>query len=178
MPRETHPVPRWIDCGAGTGGTSATIGRYLRYRRLATQLCVAEPRGGAFAEGFRSGSRAAHATQGTLIEGIGRPSVEPGFLFEIVDRVCEVDDAASIAAAWQLESLLGRRYGGSSGTNFVACLQLAADMRERGETGSIVTLLCDCGDRYGETLFNQDWLGEHGIDLVHAREAIGLLLKS
>lgn len=176
MRREPHPEPTWIVCGAGTGGTSATIGRYLRYRRLATQLCVAEPRGGAFAEGWRSRDRSVHATQSTLIEGIGRPSVEPGFLFEIVDAVREIDDADSIAAAWQLESLLGRRYGGSSGTNFVACLELAADMRERGETGSIVTLLCDRGERYGETLFNEEWLRAHDIDLARARGAIGRLL--
>ena len=84
--------------------------------------------------------------------------------------------ADSISAAWQLETLLGRRYGGSSGTNFVACLQLAADMRERGETGSIVTLLCDRGERYGETLFNEEWLRAHGIDLARARGAIGRLL--
>jgi cysteine synthase A len=45
--------------------------------------------------------------------------------------VIEVPDAASIAAAWQLEDLLGRRYGGSSGTNLVACLQLAARLRAR-----------------------------------------------
>ena len=31
---ERFPIPRWIVVGAGTGGTSATIGRYVRYRRL------------------------------------------------------------------------------------------------------------------------------------------------
>ncbi|MEO8361404.1 MAG: pyridoxal-phosphate dependent enzyme [Vicinamibacteria bacterium] len=162
---ETHPEPRWIVCGAGTGGTSATIGRYLRYRRLPTQLCVAEPRGGAYAEGWRTRDRAAHATRPTLIEGIGRPGVEPGFLFEIVDHVCEVDDAASIAAAWLLESLLGHRYGGSSGTNLIACLELASARRECSETGSIVTLLCDRGARYAETVFDADWLAARGVVL-------------
>ena len=34
MRLERHPVPAWVVCGAGTGGTSATIGRYVRYRRL------------------------------------------------------------------------------------------------------------------------------------------------
>jgi cysteine synthase A len=163
--REPHPEPSWIVCGAGTGGTSATIGRYLRYRRLATRLCIAEPRGGAFAEGWRRRDRSARATQSTLIEGIGRPHVEPGFLFDIVDQVCEVDDADSIAAAWQLEVLLGQCYGGSSGTNFIACLQLASGMRQRGETGSIVTLLGDRGDRYRETLFDRNWLTARGISL-------------
>ena len=129
LAREPHPRPAWIVCGAGTGGTSATIGRYLRYRGLATQLCVAEPTGGAFAVGWKTRNRdliIAHATQPTLIEGVGRTRVEPSFLFNVVDKVIEVDDDTSIAAAWLLEELFGTRYGGSSGTNLAACLQLAA----------------------------------------------------
>lgn len=159
------PEPAWIVCGVGTGGTSATIGRYLRYRRLATRVCVAEPTGGAFAAGWRTRDPAAVASQPTLIEGIGRPRIEPSFVFDVVDRVEEVDDADSIAAAWQLESLLGRRYGGSSGTNLVACLRLAQAMRGAGESGSLVSLLCDRGDRYDETLFDRAWLARNGIDV-------------
>jgi len=165
MAREPDPEPAWIVCGAGTGGTSATIGRYLRYRRLDTRVCVAEPTGGAFAEGWRRGDREARATRPSLIEGIARPRVEPGFLFEVVDTVVEVDDGDSIAAAWWLEQALGRRYGGSSGTNLAACLHLAGEMRERGERGSIVSLLCDHGERYAETLFDPAWLAAQGIAL-------------
>src|SRR5690606_20837667 len=134
-----------------------TIGRYLRYRGLDTRLCVAEPRGGAFAEAWRRGCRDAPATQHTLIEGIGRPQVEPGFLFEIVDSVIEVGDASSVAGAWLLERLLGSRYGGSSGTNLVACLKLAADLHARGGRGAIVSLLCDRGERYADTLYDLRW---------------------
>ena len=161
---EPHPEPAWIVCGAGTGGTSATIGRYLRYRRLHSRLCVAEPAGSGFVHGWHTRDPHAVASQPTLIEGIGRPRVEPGFLFDVVDRVVEVPDSASIAAAWLLEELLGRRYGGSSGTNFVACLQLAASMRARGQRGSIVSLLCDRGERYAQTLFDPSWLAAHDID--------------
>jgi cysteine synthase A len=165
LAQEPHPEPAWVVCGAGTGGTSATIGRYLRYRGLGTRLCVAEPTGAAFARGWRSRDRSACASQPTLVEGIGRPRVEPCFLFEIVDEVVEVGDADSIAATWLLQDLLGRRYGGSSGTNLVACLRLAARMRERGERGSIVSLLCDRGERYHDTLFDPAWLARHGIDI-------------
>ena len=161
---EAEPEPAWIVCGAGTGGTSATIGRYLRYRRLHTRLCVAEPAGSGFVHGWRTRDPHAVASQPTLIEGIGRPRVEPGFLFDVVDHVVEIPDGASIAAAWLLEELLGRRYGGSSGTNFVACLQLAASMRARGERGSIVSLLCDRGERYAQTLFDPHWLADRHID--------------
>jgi cysteine synthase A len=178
MAREPHPEPAWIVCGAGTGGTSATIGRYLRYRQLDTRTCVAEPTGGAFAHGWRTRSPAAVATAPTLIEGIGRPRVEPGFLFDVVDAVQEVDDADAIAGAWLLDDLLGRRYGGSSGTNLVACLALAEGMRERGERGSIVSLLCDRGERYAETLFDPAWLQAHGIALVPALQALRARLGS
>ena len=80
---EPSSEPAWIVCGAGTGGTSATIGRYLRYRRLDTQLCVAEPAGSGFVHGWRTRDRNALASQPTLIEGIGRPRVESGFLFDV-----------------------------------------------------------------------------------------------
>ncbi len=166
LAHEPSAQPAWIVCGAGTGGTSATIGRYLRYRQLDTRLCVAEPAGSAFANGWRTRDRAAVASQRTLIEGIGRPRVESCFLFDVVDHVVEVPDAASIAAAWMLDEFFGHRYGGSSGTNLVACLRLAAAMRERGERGSIVGLLCDRGERYAETLFDPAWLLRHQIDLA------------
>lgn len=177
LAHEPNPEPTWIVCGAGTGGTSATIGRYLRYRGLRTRLCVAEPAGSAFVHGWRERSLDARATRPSLIEGIGRPRVEPGFLFDVVDEVIEVGDAASIAAAWLLEDLFGRRYGGSSGTNLVACLQLAARMRARGETGAIVSLLCDRGERYAETLFDPTWLAAHDIELAPWQHALRASLR-
>jgi cysteine synthase len=165
LTHEPDPEPAWIVCGAGTGGTSATIGRYLRYRRLHTRLAVAEPSGAAFATGWPARCRDARAACPTLIEGIGRPRVESGFLFEVVDRVIEVPDVASCAGAWWLEELFGRRYGGSSGTNLVGCLTLAEEMCRRGERGSIVSLLADRGDRYSDTVFDREWLAAHGLDI-------------
>ncbi|WP_133477565.1 PLP-dependent cysteine synthase family protein [Cognatilysobacter segetis] len=166
LAREHHPVPTWIVCGAGTGGTSATIGRYLRYRGLDTRLCVAEPTGRAFAIGWASRGSDARATRPTVIEGIGRPHAEPGFLYDVVDRVVEIDDARSIRAMRHLEELLGQRYGGSSGTNFAACLQLADEMRAAGTRGSVVSLLCDRGERYAQTLYSPACLRAHGLDIA------------
>ena len=176
--REPQPEPSWIVCGVGTGGTSATIGRYLRYRRLHTRLCAAEPTGSSYIHGWRQRDRLAVASQPTLIEGIGRPKVEPGFVFDVVDAVAEVDDAAAVAAALLLEEHLGTRYGGSSGTNFAACLQLAVQMRARGEQGSIVTLLCDLGKRYQETLFDAAWRQAHGLDIAPWENALRQTLQT
>jgi len=157
--------PAWIVCGAGTGGTSTTIGRYLRYSGSSGKLCIAEPAGAAFASGWANRDRAARARQPTCIEGIGRPRVEPCFAFELADEVLEVPDAASIAGAWMLERWIGRRFGGSSGTNLVAALRLATRMDERGETGAIVLLLCDRGERYVDTLFAPTWIAAKGMAL-------------
>src|SRR3546814_18648252 len=99
----------------------------------------------AFACAWRERNHDARATNSTCIEGIGRANAEPGFLFEVVDEVVEVTDAASIAGMRLLERHLGRRYGGSSGTNLVACLQLDEDMHRRGDPGSIATHMFDRG---------------------------------
>jgi cysteine synthase A len=164
--------PDWIVCGAGTGGTSATIGRYLRYAGSNARLCVAEPTGAAFAQGWRRGDRNARALAPTCIEGIGRARVEPCFAFELVDAVHEVEDAASIAGALLLEQWTGTRYGGSSGTNLVAALALAHALQARGERGSIVLLLCDRGERYADTLFNEAWRAGQGLDPARWQHAL------
>ncbi|QIL20299.1 PLP-dependent cysteine synthase family protein [Thermomonas sp. HDW16] len=169
---EAHPQPAWIVCGAGTGGTSATLGRYLRYRGLQTQLCVAEPADMVFADAWRRRDRDACSRADSVIEGIGRRCVEPSFQFDVVDEVIEVDDAASIAAMLLLEQRLGVRHGGSSGTNLVACLELATRMREAGTEGSIVTLLCDRGERYAGTLYDADWRAARGLDVAPWQQAL------
>lgn len=79
MALERHPVPRWIVVGAGTGGTSATIGRYLQYRCHDTELC-------------------------------------------------------------------------------------AGPDRSRRRSGSVVTLLCDGGERYADTYYSDSWLAAADLD--------------
>ncbi|ROR47306.1 cysteine synthase A [Diaphorobacter nitroreducens] len=157
MQRERHPVPRWIVVGAGTGGTSATIGRYVRYQRHATQVCVADPAGSVFSAYHRTGD-ATLTAPGSRIEGIGRPRVEPSFIRTLVNRMEEVADDDSVAAMRALSTLLGRRVGPSTGTNFVAMLRLAQEMRTQGQQGSILSLLCDAGERYLPTYHDDAWV--------------------
>lgn len=157
MARERHPVPRWVVVGAGTGGTSATIGRYIRYQRYATQVCVPDPQGSVFGAYHRTGDATLTAA-GSRIEGIGRPRVEASFIRTLVDRMLEVPDVESVAAMRELSALLGRKVGPSTGTNFVGMLTLAQEMRERGESGSILSLLCDAGERYLPTYHDTHWV--------------------
>ena len=157
MARERHPIPRWVVVGAGTGGTSATIGRYIRYQRFATQVCVPDPEGSIFGDYHRHGD-ATITGKGSRIEGIGRPRVEASFIRTLIDRMIEVPNAESVAAMRALSTLLGRKVGPSTGTNFVGMLTLALEMRQAGERGSILSLLCDAGERYLPTYHDSAWV--------------------
>jgi cysteine synthase A len=171
MAREPHPVPRWVVCGAGTGGTSATIGRFVRYNRHATGVCVADPDASIFHRHWHDRAVLTQEGSGSRIEGIGRQRVEPSFIPEVVDRMIAVPDAASIAAARVVSHRLGRRCGGSTGTNIWACALLASEMAARGESGSIVSILCDHGDRYASSYFDDGWLSANGLDIApHERK--------
>ncbi|MCV7259585.1 PLP-dependent cysteine synthase family protein [Mycobacterium shimoidei] len=164
MRDEKHPIPEWIVVGAGTGGTSATIGRYIRYRRHATRLCVVDPENSAFYPAYAENRYDTVIDASSRIEGIGRPRVEPSFLPDVVDRMVSVPDAASIAAARHASDVLGRRVGASTGTNLWGAFGLLAEMVAAGRAGSVVTLLADSGDRYADTYFCDDWVKAQGLD--------------
>ena len=172
MAQERHPVPTWIVVGAGTGGTSATIGRYIRSRCLDANLCVVDPEFSVFFDHFVGRDVAGIDCPPSRIEGIGRARVEPSFLPTVVDRMVKVSDAASIGTIHLLERVLHRRCGGSTGTNVWAMLRIASRMRERGETGSLVTLICDGGYRYRNSYYDHDWLAAEGIDPGPAIESL------
>ena len=178
MSQERYPVPKWVVMGAGTGGTSATIGRYIRYQRLATKLCVADPEFSVFADYYRTRNAAMTCPRASRIEGIGRPRVEPSFLPHVIERVVRVPDAASIAAIQWLDELIDRKCGASTGTNLWAVLELMAEMKQRDEQGSIVTMICDGGERYANTYYNADWLAANALQPEPYREQLSRFLAT
>ena len=168
MARESHPIPDWVVVGAGTGGTSATTGRYIRFRPdlvRRTKLCVVDPQGSAFFPAFQGVQPPANSRPSGIIEGIGRPQSEPSFLPSVIDRMLSVPDAASVAACLWLERRLGRRVGPSTGTNLIGTLLLASEMHKGRRKGSIVTLICDGGERYSDTIYDAGFRGAHGLDV-------------
>ena len=177
MAQEPHPVPEWIVCGPGTGGTSATLGRYVRYGRHHTRVLCADPENSVFYDYFASSldgcaDASMELSGGSRIEGIGRPRVEASFIPSCVDAMAKVPDALSLAAMRHVSAVLGRRVGGSTGTNFVGVLRAAQAMAEAGAGGSLVSILCDSGDRYAHSYYNPDWYADHGIDVADADRTI------
>ncbi|MFE6996938.1 PLP-dependent cysteine synthase family protein [Microbacterium sp. NPDC057659] len=176
LSQERHPIPSWIVVGAGTGGTSATFGRYVRYRRHETKVAVVDPEGSAFYAGWKGDADA--TGKPSRIEGIGRPRVEASFVPSVIDEMIQVPDAASVAAIRLLRERTLHWAGGSTGTNLIGAFQLISRMRDAGETGSVVTLICDGGVRYAQTYYNDEWVAAQGWDLAPHRERLERFLES
>jgi cysteine synthase A len=165
MSEEAHPIPRWIVVGAGTGGTSTTLGRFIRYNGHDTRLCVVDPEHSITFDSYRTRDVSLTMTRGSGVEGIGRPRVEPSFIPTVVDRMIKVPDAASYAAMFFLHKLLGRRAGPSTGTNLIGAIEIISEMARAGQEGSVVTLICDSGDRYQQTYYDDAWMAQKKVDL-------------
>lgn len=178
MAREEHPVPDWVVMSAGTGGTSATIGRFIRYHAELTgrtRLCVADPENSVFYDSYCSGDRNLAIDARSRIEGIGRPRVEASFQPAVIDRMIKVPDAAAIATIHWLEGVLGRKCGGSTGTNVFAALGLMTEMRDAGREGSVATLICDDGQRYLDSCYDSDWLEAQELDPAPYLDMLGAI---
>ena len=89
-----------------------------------------------------------------------------------------IPDVTSLAAMRVLSRQLGRKVGGSTGTNFFALCLLASRMRADGLKGSLVSLICDSGERYGHTYYNDDWIAAQGFDLGSNETALEAFLQS
>jgi cysteine synthase A len=77
----------------------------------------------------------------------------------------KVPDAASYATIHFLQQVLDRRCGGSTGTNVYAAFQIIAELSAAGESGSVVSMLCDGGERYLDSYYNDAWLKQKSFDL-------------
>ena len=193
MRLERHATPCWLVASAGTGGTLATLGRYVRYQAgeagvagvtgaaglagvgtqgQATQVCGVDAERSVFFDYYQSRDASLSLPHGSRIEGIGRPRVEASFLPDVLDAMVKVPDVWSLAAMHALSTVLGRPVGGSSGTNLMASLCVAQHMRSQGEQGSIVSILCDSGQRYQNTYFNEAWLQANELGCAVQKDAV------
>jgi cysteine synthase A len=71
-----------------------------------------------------------------------------------------------------VSQVTGRRVGGSTGTNVWGALQLVGEMVADGIRGSVVTLICDGGERYAQTYYSRSWLDSCGLDVDAAESAV------
>ncbi|MFB4272238.1 PLP-dependent cysteine synthase family protein [Nonomuraea sp. GTA35] len=164
--------PDWVVTGAGTGATSATLGSWIRAHGESCRVAVADPENSAYFPGWTLDVPDYATGMPSRIEGIGRPRVEPGFRPDLVDLVVPVADSASVAAARHLRQVTGLPVGPSSGTALWAALELVERMRARGESGTVVSLIGDAGERHLAGCHDDAWAGEKGLDVARHAERL------
>jgi cysteine synthase A len=141
-------------CSIGTGGTIAGVSSFLREKKKDIVIGVADPRGAAMYPLFTTGK--AEATPGgSITEGIGLGRVTPIIEDMKVDKAYLIPDEEAVPVIFDLLIHEGLCLGGSSGINVAGAIRLA---REMGPGHTIVTVLCDSGNRYQSKLFNPDFL--------------------
>jgi cysteine synthase len=137
-------------CAIGTGGTLAGTSAFLRERNKDAVIGVADPRGAAMYEWFKHGDVKA-TPGGSITEGIGLGRVTPIIKQAKVDQAYVIPDEEAVPVIYELLEHEGLCLGGSSGINVAGAIRLA---RELGPGHTIVTVLCDSGNRYQSKLFN------------------------
>jgi cysteine synthase A len=137
-------------CSIGTGGTLAGTSAFLREKNKDVVIGVADPRASAMYELFKHG-KAKVSPGGSITEGIGLGRVTPIIKEAKVDEAYLVPDEEAVPVIYELLEHEGLCLGGSSGINVAGAIRLA---RELGPGRTIVTVLCDSGNRYQSKLFN------------------------
>lgn len=64
------------------------------------------------------------------------------------------------------------------GVSSLVAITLIRDMLENGVTGSVVTLLCNSGERYRSPLYDNSWLSAHGFDIAPAMARLDAVFGS
>ncbi|KAI0633530.1 PALP-domain-containing protein [Trametes polyzona] len=168
----------WIDAfvsGAGTGGTIAGTGQYLKSKKKDLLVALSDPEGSGlynkvkygvmFDRKEAEGTKRRHQVD-TVVEGIGINRLTHNFelALPIIDDAFRVTDAEAVAMSRYLVHNDGLFLGSSSACNLVACVKLVKKLGwNNGQR--IVTILCDSGNRHYSKFWNDDYLAKANIPI-------------
>jgi cysteine synthase A len=142
----------------GTGGTIAGVGAYLKERNPRVRIALADPMGSALYAYYARGELRAEGT--SITEGIGQGRVTRNLEGAPIDDWFQIPDEEALPLVFDLLEHEGLCVGGSTGINLGGAMRLA---RRLGPGHTIVTLLCDNGQRYQSKLFDPAFLRERGL---------------
>lgn len=147
-------------CAVGSGGTLAGTGIGLRNRKPAVKIGIADPEGAALFEYYKNGELKSSGS--SITEGIGQGRITANLEGFTPDYAYQIPDSEALDIVFDIVENEGICLGGSSGINIAGAMRLAKDL---GPGHTIVTILCDYGNRYQSKLYNPDFLRSKGLPI-------------
>ena len=145
-------------CAVGSGGTLAGVAEALRAGNPDVAIGLADPHGAALYNWYAHGELKSDGS--SISEGIGQGRITANLEGLKVDRAYRISDEEMLLAIYDLVEHEGLVMGGSTGINVAGAIRMAADL---GPGATIVTILCDHGQRYQSKIYNPDFLRERGL---------------
>jgi cysteine synthase A len=143
-------------CAAGSGGTVAGMGQALQPKGV--KVGLVDPMGAALYSYYTEGVLKSEGD--SISEGIGQGRITANLEGFTPDFVCQVSDQEALPIVFDLLRDEGLVMGGSTGVNIGGAIKMARDM---GPGHTIVTILCDYGNRYQSKLYNPEFLRSKGL---------------
>lgn len=140
----------------GTGGTISGTGKYLKEKNPDIQIIGADPLGSIFKH-YKETGELIHGSP-YLVEGIGQDCLPSNVHFQYIDKIINISDKESFAAARRLTKEEGIFCGGSTGTIVQVALNISKDLTENDV---VVFIVCDTGERYLSKMHNIEWLKQN-----------------
>jgi cysteine synthase A len=143
-------------CAVGSGGTLAGVAEALQPRGV--KIGLADPEGAALHSFYTTG--VLDSPGSSITEGIGQGRITANLEGLRPDYSYRIPDAEALPIVFDLLETEGLCLGGSSGINIAGAMRMA---RAMGPGNTIVTILCDYGQRYQSKLYNPEFLKEKGL---------------
>ena len=128
--------------GVGTGGTITGVSRFIKPKKPEFQAIAVEPADSPVLAGGAPGPH--------KIQGIGAGFVPDVLDSSQIDGIISISNEEAVETALRLAREEGILCGISSGANVAAALKFAARKENKGKL--IVTIICDFGERYVQTV--------------------------
>ncbi len=145
-----------VICSVGSGGTLAGLAMALQPKGV--KVALADPEGAALHSYYTTGELRSEG--GSITEGIGQGRITANLEGIRPDMSFRIPDSEALPIIFDLVQDEGLCLGGSSGINIAGAIRMA---REMGPGHTIVTVLCDYGNRYQSKLFNPEFLHGKGL---------------
>ncbi|MEM9691398.1 MAG: cysteine synthase A [Myxococcota bacterium] len=157
--RQTDGKVDGFICAIGTGGTLSGTGLALKEHNSSIAIGLADPPGACMFNYFTRGELTPNEGS-SITQGIGQGRVTGNVDGTVVDKPYFIPDLEALEIVFALARDEGLVLGGSSGTNIAGAIRLAKDL---GPGHTVVTILCDPGNRYQTQMWNPAFLASKGL---------------